>query len=154
MFSRELARVSRCVLGPNCRNREILILLYNFATACAEAGDEETAIYVHQSTLQMMHPSCSTQPFSPDVMMESDELILTLQQLGILYQRKGLYEDAVEHYESALRLALKDNKICSLSVAKLWNSIGNLQLQMGRVPDDGKLASSNTTFQGNAQCFR
>ena len=117
----ESLRIRQRFLGVD--HSDTALHVCNLATAYWESGDEDCAIRLYEETLRI-EKLCGNY----------GDVILTLQYLGIIHQKRGELERALECFAEALEFEREyGSKPSGTAVAKLVNLIGNLHLQMGNV---------------------
>ncbi|KAL3916125.1 MAG: hypothetical protein SGILL_005323, partial [Bacillariaceae sp.] len=119
-FSQSL-RIRTKLLGND--HRDVAILWYNLATIHFETGDDDIAIKMYKETLRVECTALG--PVHSDV-------VLTLQHIGQVLQQVGKLEEALTYFHQAL-VVEKRLKKDHVSIAKILNLIGNIQLQEGLV---------------------
>jgi tetratricopeptide (TPR) repeat protein len=117
----ESLRIRTHLFGSD--NKDVAILWYNIATICFEGGNDDLAIKMYKETLRVERASIGS--YHHDV-------VLTLLHIGQALQRVGQLEDALSYFQEALEIErmLKGDDV---SIAKILNHIGNIQLQEGEV---------------------
>ncbi len=57
---------------------------------------------------------------------DSIDVATTLNNIGIVYNRKGDYQQALENYTKSLKIKTKISRDDSIDVAMTFNNIGNV----------------------------
>merc|ERR1712151_1178013 len=88
-------------------------------------GDEANAIQYYKETLRVEKISLGT---------KHEDVILTLQHLGLIHQQRGDLEDALKYFSEALEIERTKETKSQIAVGKLLNLLGNIYLQQANIP--------------------
>jgi len=98
------------------------ILLFNLGTTYLETGDEDTTILLFRNALQVEQAQNNSSP---------QELIKMHELLGLIYQRRGEFSEALTSLAQALQVA-RDNSL-ALVAGRILNLMGNIHLSQANV---------------------
>lgn len=116
-------RIRQKLLG--CDNKDLAIIWYNVGTICVETGEDIDAIRCYKESLRI------EQLFIEDGKIEG--ALLTIQNLGYIFQQNGEIDQACFYFRNALELLRQTNGKNSQSVGRLYNLLGNIHLQKAEV---------------------
>jgi tetratricopeptide (TPR) repeat protein len=115
-------RIRRALFGAD--HRKNAILCYSLATIALESGDDDVALEYYKEALRV--ELC-------DARDNRQDIILTLQHVAIVHQRRGELDLALEYFHQALRYQRESGSQDDSSVARLLTAMGNLYHQTGAV---------------------
>ena len=112
-------------------HQEIASALYNLGTCEMDRGHVDEGLRIYSISLQIEVKGLGS--YHPDVCR-------TLQCLGQIYQQLGRFEQSLEYYEIALKVArnllAKYQYTTNVqSVCRILNSLGNIELMLGKAPE-------------------
>ena len=84
----------------------------------------ELALRLYKETLRVEQAALGS---------KHQDVILTLQHLGLVYQQRGELNEALYYFCEALEIERTKDGCTNLAVGKLLNLIGNIYLQRGDV---------------------
>jgi len=106
--------------------RERGILCYNLATIYLEMGNDDMAVQYYQETLRIEQHLLGDNHV---------DVALALQHLGLVHRQRGYLDHALDCFQKALCIELRQSQLSLPNIAKLYNVMGNIHLQRAEVEE-------------------
>ncbi len=128
----ESLRVRRSC-NPNSTSGDIAVLSYNIGSIHLHRGDNERALKCYKEALEVERATYGH---------VHQDVAVTLQLIGKVYDKCGKYDEAIQYYTEALYIWKKCAESCfdteslrkyKLNAAKLFVSIASIYLRQGRI---------------------